>query len=200
MKQFVLSNDQFDGFFKYMRLAKNSYQFITAYSETSRTSSIDDYCSQYASGGPTAIIDGDDHVAWCNSQYNESQQQVIIDIGPNLFILETFVFLTACGPPKDLEILGSNNNITFHRICRLNDVNIDNMALTRTCQEIRKPFRFFKIKQHGKNTINTLRLHIREIEFFGILNPLPKHCQYSTPFHSLFLFSFVFLPMLYEQQ
>ena len=193
MRKFVLDTDPFNGFFKYMRLDKNSYQFITAYSESSLN--VNNFCKIYQGSGPTAIIDGDDQVAWCNNEYGESQQQVIIDIGPNLFILETLIFVTPCGSPNDLEILGSNDNKTFQRISRLNDVNIDNEVFTRKCQEIQKPFRFFKFKQHGENTIQTLRLHIREIEFFGVLNPLPKQCQCATTFHTLFLFFFVFLPL-----
>ena len=185
----------FDGLFNFMRKYSHLYNSVQVTSKTSFVSQPGRFCYSTDTGSyPKSIIDGNHHLDWCNLNYDEKEQEVLIDFGINSFQLRHFVFYSACAAPNDLEILGSNDNNSFHTLCRLTDVNKDQTVFYRECQNKKIPFQFFKIEQHGVNNANGFRLHIREIEFFGILNPIQHETCDSNVIkyvHSIVL-SFVF--------
>ena len=170
MKVFKLGNENFNGLFNYFRNTRPSLiSFV-------KTKSFEAYiASELCQGGYTssesaAIIDGNRYSSWSNLNTDTPvEQEVTIDLGINKFQLKLFELATPCGSPQILEILGSNNGDSYSRICLLEGFQEDYSISNNTCDCIGKSYRLFKIKQH-ENNAGKYRLHICEIEFYGILN------------------------------
>ena len=171
MKQFIFKDNNYDGLFNYFRSSKPS---LISYVHTSSVSSnIDDFfCADgYYGRDPSALIDGIPYSSWCNYQFVESEQEVKLDIGSNTFILKTLVLTTPCLSPKRLQVLGSNDDDIYDIICDLEDFQEDYSTSNNTCYNGFNSYRLFKFKQIGENIGSSMRLHISEVEFFGVLNP-----------------------------
>ena len=194
MRKFVYNNDYFDGLFNFLRKDSFLFEEIRVTSKTSYIVDIGGFCYKYGGGYPESIVNGNQNVAWCNLNYAENEQQIFIDIGHmNFFELGNVVIATVCEPPNEIEILGSNDNITFESLCKLNDVNKENSQFYRECKNMKAPFRFFQLRQNGVNTNREYRFHIQEIEFFGTLYDMNiKSCNhFSLAFIHSIIISFV---------
>ena len=193
MKTFIFQGDYFGGLFSYLR---NSVPSLISYVQvTSATSLIDNsFCIPGYSGGyPSALIDGSQYHSWSNQNFYESEQEVKIDLGTIQFHLKTFALTTPCGSPNILQILGSNDDITYDQICTLQNFQQDYSSSNNTCDSGSSSYRIFKLKQIGANIGGTYRLHISEIEFFGTLNPVTITCNCHSNNEKTILFVLIFI-------
>ena len=169
MKVFKYSNDYYGGVFNFSRSISND--LIAVSSPPSCVTVQNEFCQKYRGDGPSSIIDGDKNVAWCNlNDQNSEEAYIILDFRLSSFLLTDLMFRTACSPPKLLQVLGSNDNTNFHEICNITNLIDRDREYINRCHK-QRTFRYFKLKMIGNDSGNGHRLHISEIEFFGILNP-----------------------------
>ena len=188
MKVFRFNNENFDGLFHYFRTNKPpliSYVKTSSYN-TYYSASL---CSKkYSSNAAFSIIDGNVSSCWSNLNSEAiNEQEVIIDIGTNKFQLKTLILATPCASPQKMEVLGSNDGNIYSRICLLKDFQKDYSTTNNTCDSGNSRYRIFKIKQNVNNE-GRYRLHIAEIEFYGILYPESiQTCQNSDKFRIIYI-------------
>ena len=191
MKNLRYTNNPLDGLFNYARtISPNPFHVDTP---NDYITAQNYFCSYYKGAPGSSIIDGDTNLAWSNvDKTNEAEAWFIIDLKLSSFMLEYLTFRSACHPPGVLSVSGSNDNKSYYPICRLNDLTEVGAPMVRKCNDIHKAFRFFKFVQIGTNRGGTYRLHVSELEFFGVLNPL-----YQTSIRSFFISRHVLLSFLY---
>ena len=175
---FKYGNIPFNGLFNYTRSNPDQYHISV---NSPRPYMGSGYCYKLVGKEASGIIDGDFETAWANLYYDKQNTHFIINLGNNSFTLHSFDFSTTCNPPKEVEILGSNDNQTFYHICNVSDMIKEYQVFHRDCNSNMRSYKIFKIQQHTAVN-NDGRFHLSEIEFYGILNPIIKTIKY-TPMH-----------------
>ena len=172
---FAYNNQNLSGLFNYVR--SNALNTVKVISPESHITNQNSFCDRYIGEEGTAIIDGDTNTAWANKITTANNSYVIIDLGIGSFLLESFDYRTTCNPPSIFIVSGSNDNVEYNPICTIRDIHNLHSFHHRECLSYNKPYRYFELRQSTNFIDGTYRLHISEIEFYGVLNPYLKTCQ-----------------------
>ena len=197
LKQFPYESSQSKGLFQYAREESkiipsqnslyNSFHFDSPPSLTTETGG---FCANnYFGGEPQGLIDGNKYSSWANENGNDPLFFVIRFPSDLRFRISKIIFETVCSPPNKLQILGSNDNVNFQKICSVNSPLTEYSKNYIDC-ESELFFTFFKIEQIGNNVDNQPRMHVSEIEFFGTLKQINKTCQIKRSSFNLIYFIF----------
>ena len=70
-----------------------------------------EFCGSQAiiASPPSCLIDGSDSTGWANSKFDLNYQYFIIDFITKSVSLDSFMLQTACFPPNEVIVYGSNN-------------------------------------------------------------------------------------------
>ena len=138
------------------------------------------FCFEDISGNdPYALVDRNKKTAWTNNNFKDEDMHINIYFKKNYLMLNSYTLNTVCGVPKHFIVEGSNDNETFNTIDEVNQsltefeehhFNIANNSQT---------YRYFRITQIGGDTSGNKRLHLMEIEFFGVLFSLQR-CTFQN--------------------
>ena len=113
------------------------------------------------------IIDGDNETVWANDVYGEAF--FIIDFNKNNILLESYTISWPCLKGNNWIIEGSNNNQTWFVVDNVTKFSSTSMTYHRKCRNP-STFRYFKISTEED------RIHISDVELFGVLNPNARRC------------------------
>ena len=186
---------KFNGLFKFARV-HDLYQNIVVISQD-YAPGTPLYTSEYYGSHAKSVIDGSFETCWCNNAYHESHAVFYIDLFYGKFQLNTFAFRSVCDIPRTLQVKGSDDNLTFVTLCNVTDIVEDHQESIHQCFQGNKAYRYFEVRQVGLNRYEQYRLHVSEIEFFGIFDykvktvPLISYIQIEliTKVSLLFLYS-----------
>ena len=190
---FKYENNRFSGLFKYVR--SSAQDTVKIYSPKSHVTYEGEYCKNYTGKEAIAIIDGNETTAWANADVKSENTFFIIDLGIGSFLIESFDLRTTCNPPKEVEVLGSNDNLTFNHICTVYDMTNSYQFFHQQCNSYFRSYRYFKFWQNT-SVIGTNRFHLSELEFYGILNPSSNTCKHSTYSLGIAINNFVLISIL----
>ena len=184
----LFKGNQLDGIF-----AKHQYHIKKFIDISSPKSAIiaTYFCDKNVSGGdPYSLVDRNQKTAWTNEKHREEDMHFNIYFKKNYLMLNSYTLCTVCKAPNHFIVEGSNDNKTFNTIDEVNqsltEYEEHHFNITNNYQT----YRYFRITQIGANTGYAKRLHLMEIEFFGVLFSLQKcSCQYR--YSHTFGYSFI---------
>ena len=190
--EYHYDNNFTSGFFQY---ARNEH-FSNSIAITSPDSEITSaFCTnEYHGGEAKFVIDGVISSCWCNSKFDIDYQVFYIDLKTVLFQLHNFAFRSVCAVPSILEIKGSNDEKHYQHICQITDIVNEYEFSIHKCTSM-NAYRYFEIRQIGENRSGGKRLHVSEIEFFGVLNP-GATCDHKIIFHFSLLYQMTIIHTL----
>ena len=184
-------NPQSKGIFYELRKIKSPISTLDV-EITSKDSYISSrYCSLYVQGSnPQSLIDGNSNTAWANTASLAGYPSFIIHFKNSHFQLQHYSIKSPCNPPPGWLIKGSNNNIDWNLLDEKSGItHAPNQEYFYSVFDSKKKLSFeyfnFSIAVIG-------RLHLDNIEFYGILNPISKlTCKENK--YNLLSYSYLFI-------
>ena len=164
-KIFSHETNDLDGLFNYFRNNNLNSSF--------RIKGPKPYVGEYCYRGTFAadvdgIVDGNVFSAWANIEGTIPTMYFIIDLKKYQFLLNGISVHTPCNHANNLIVLGSNNGNVYKPI-----VNISKPVDEKTVFydfSLKPAYRYFKFTQDYIEANHAYhRLHISEVEFFGVL-------------------------------
>ena len=190
--EFKYTTDSSIGIFEGLRNCGSNVlsSFVTATSKDRYTGT--DYCLLGFSGSPvSALLDGNTRTAWANDKSSAETSCFVIDFKSNKFLLQNYMLYSVCNAVKNWRIYGSNDMQNWDLVDERKDSAISlNVKNFFHANKTNKGFRYFKYSD-----INIGRIHLTNIEFYGILNPLQAQItcnQVKMPKLSFLFFSLFF--------
>ena len=182
INNFIYTNENSPGVFRY--LVSHSLNFSLTSPDRYKEGS---YCSIAKSSNVSCLVDGTDDTAWRNN--NETNAFFFIDFGINHFLLKDYVLRKVCHPISQWHIEGSNDYKRWHEVTRAGPMpeltNVSHFHVSSNSFS----YRYYKFA-----LINLGVIHLSQIEFYGILNPIIiQTCAYTTRIKTLTSFLFFFL-------
>ena len=115
--------------------------------------------------GVSCLVDGTDTTAWRNGK--ETNAFFFIDFGINNFLLKDYVLRKVCQEIPPWHIEGSNDYHKWHEVTRAGPMsNLTNVSHFHVSSNTYS-YRYYKFA-----LINLGKIHLSQIEFYGILNPI----------------------------
>ena len=152
---------------------------------TGPTSYSGRYCfnDSLSAGSLNNLIDSNDFTVWAN--LNSGEAYFTIDMMKNVFKMSGISFSIPCNYPNYINVEGSLDGRQFYLIKKLTGFN--NYETKYFSCESNYIYKYFKVSYTG-------RLHLTNVEIFGVLNPVDKTYDKRIPINKKFiLIIFIFL-------
>lgn len=142
-------------------------------------------------GDVHVLFDGDLNTVYAQDDQSTENKNITIEFVKKPIFIRSFSLKTACNPPKELVVEGSNDGIKWEEIYHGKTALPEYQISTFSCD---KPgtFRIIRIYQIGTTCSGNYRMHLSEIEFYGrIANSCTQWCK-KKQFLSSFMFFVIF--------
>ena len=157
-----------EGVFSYInRQPVNIKDKISIYSPTPYNYSTFCYMDK-KSGDLYYLIDGDNESVWANE--NDYESNFTIDFKDSNFLVKSYTLQWPCKKPKNWNVTGSNDNTTWYLIDKIeNDYEFVEFSHKKCSYP--GTYRFIKFSTSDP------RLHLTDVDLFGIYNPRGMFCS-----------------------
>ena len=119
------------------------------------------------------LIDGNDSTVWSNNKFGDEYAYFIIDMMMNRLKMSGISFSIPCNNPPYLYIEGSFDNNKYHKVRNITGfINYETKYFS--CKSA-AAYRYYKVSGPS-------RLHLSDVEVFGVLNPINQTCKKNRYF------------------
>ena len=185
-------NSNFNGLFSYLRTITDlKDETILKITSPVYYEAVHICASGLSSSDQYSLVDGNKNVCWANYNMELKDSYFVIDLKNNSFQMTGFAFETICCHPQVLEISAGKTENTLQSLGKINGIHEEYKSYLFEFSS-RIAYRFFKISMPEPNScFEEERLQFKEIEFYGILNPMNYQCshQYINKFFLRFIIS-----------